>query len=159
MAAGHLNEHDLSAGPELANAVDHQHVRQRPALPGPGNDVADAALGHARIVFQKQGLHIVFADQAGLVRAHEIFGARLPAVGIGTVSFRGTVGSDDMASFRETLETFHVQSPWPCSLARMAATSSVMSMPTGHQVIQRPQPTQPLRPYCACQLPSLWVSH
>jgi aryl-alcohol dehydrogenase-like predicted oxidoreductase len=34
-------------------------------------------------------------------------GARLPAVGIGTVSFRGTVGSDDMAPFRETLETFH----------------------------------------------------
>jgi aryl-alcohol dehydrogenase-like predicted oxidoreductase len=34
-------------------------------------------------------------------------GARLPAVGIGTVSFRGTVGSDDMAPFREALETFH----------------------------------------------------
>ena len=34
-------------------------------------------------------------------------GVRLPAVGIGTVSFRGTVGSDDMAPFRETLETFH----------------------------------------------------
>ena len=43
----------------------------------------------------------------------------------------------------ETLETFHVQSPWPCSLARMAATSSLMSMPTGHQVMQRPQPTHP----------------
>jgi hypothetical protein len=28
--------------------------------------------------------------------------------------------------------------------ARSAAASSVMSMPTGHQAMQRPQPTQPL---------------
>jgi aryl-alcohol dehydrogenase-like predicted oxidoreductase len=34
-------------------------------------------------------------------------GVRLPAVGIGTVKFRGTVGTDAMAPFRETLETFH----------------------------------------------------
>ena len=30
---------------------------------------------------------------------------------------------------------------------RMAATSSVMSIATGHQVMQRPQPTQPETPY------------
>jgi hypothetical protein len=34
-------------------------------------------------------------------------------------------------------------SPSCCSMAR---TSSVISMPTGHQVILRPQPTQPLVP-------------
>ena len=38
-------------------------------------------------------------------------GARLPAVGIGTVSFRGTVGSDDMAPF-----SFQVISVWHHSL-------------------------------------------
>ena len=31
------------------------------------------------------------------------------------------------------------------SVARIAASSSVTSMPTGHQVMQRPQPTQPER--------------
>ena len=35
----------------------------------------------------------------------------------------------------------------PPSEARIAATSSVMSMPTGHQVMQRPQPTHPEVPY------------
>ena len=29
------------------------------------------------------------------------------------------------------------------AVARIAAASSVMSIPTGHQVMQRPQPTQP----------------
>jgi hypothetical protein len=43
--------------------------------------------------------------------------------------------------------------------AQIAVASSVMSMPTGHQAMQRPQPTQPERPYWSCQPPSLWVSH
>ena len=34
-------------------------------------------------------------------------GKRVPAVGIGTVKFRGTPGSAEMAPFRETLEVFH----------------------------------------------------
>ena len=41
----------------------------------------------------------------------------------------------------------------------MAATSSVMSIATGHQVMQRPQPTQPELPNWSIQVPSLWVSH
>ena len=44
-------------------------------------------------------------------------------------------------------------------VARIAATSSVMSMPTGHHVMQRPQPTQPELSNWSCQVPSLWVSH
>ncbi len=40
-----------------------------------------------------------------------------------------------------------------------AATSSVMSMPTGHHTMHRPQPTQPELPNWSCQVPSLWVSH
>ena len=36
-------------------------------------------------------------------------------------------------------------SSWRDSFLRMAATSSVTSMPTGHHVMQRPQPTQPRR--------------
>ena len=43
--------------------------------------------------------------------------------------------------------------------ARMARTSSVMSMPTGHQVMQRPQPTQPDEPNWSHQVASLWVIH
>src|SRR5260370_28723607 len=44
-------------------------------------------------------------------------------------------------------ECVHHASPFSvlvtCSLARSARTSSVRSMPTGHQVMQRPQPTHP----------------
>jgi len=36
--------------------------------------------------------------------------------------------------------------PGPTSVARIAAASSVMSIATGHQVMQRPQPTQPELP-------------
>ena len=43
--------------------------------------------------------------------------------------------------------------------SRIAATSSVMSMPTGHQVMQRPQPTQPEEPNWSYQVASLWVIH
>ena len=43
--------------------------------------------------------------------------------------------------------------------ARMAATSSVMSMPTGHEVRQRPQPTQPDVPNWSIQEASLCVIH
>ena len=47
-----------------------------------------------------------------------------------------------------------------CSpVARIAATSSVMSIPTGHHVMHLPQPTQPELPNWSCQVPSLWVSH
>ncbi len=45
------------------------------------------------------------------------------------------------------------------SLARMAAASSVMSMPTGHQVMHRPQPTQPEVPNWSIQEANLCVSH
>src|SRR5512132_1051013 len=40
----------------------------------------------------------------------------------------------------------------------IAAASSVMSIPTGHQAMQRPQPTQPELPNWSCQVPSLCVS-
>src|ERR1019366_296523 len=54
--------------------------------------------------------------------------------------------------------------PWSFSPAeavapRMAPTSSVMSMPTGHQVMQRPQPTHPELPNWSIQDASLWVIH
>ena len=45
------------------------------------------------------------------------------------------------------------------SLCRIARTSSVMSMPTGHQVMQRPQPTQPEVPNWSIQVASLCVIH
>ena len=45
------------------------------------------------------------------------------------------------------------------ALSRMAATSSVRSMPTGHQVMQRPQPTQPETSNWSIHEASLCVSH
>ena len=45
------------------------------------------------------------------------------------------------------------------SAARIAATSAVRSMPTGHQVMQRPQPVQPEVPNWSIQPASLCVSH
>ena len=41
----------------------------------------------------------------------------------------------------------------------MAASSSRTSIPTGHQVMHRPQPTQPEQPNWSCQVANLWVSH
>jgi len=41
----------------------------------------------------------------------------------------------------------------------MARNSSVMSMPTGHHVTQRPQPTQPEVPNWSTQFASLCVIH
>ena len=41
----------------------------------------------------------------------------------------------------------------------MTASSSRTSMPTGHQAMHRPQPTQPLEPNWSHQVENLWVSH
>src|SRR5208283_3587995 len=45
------------------------------------------------------------------------------------------------------------------SLSRMAPVSTVISIPTGHQVMQRPQPTQPETPNWSIQVASLCVTH
>src|ERR1039457_2287556 len=45
------------------------------------------------------------------------------------------------------------------SVARIADTSSVMSMPTGHRAIPRPPPTHPEVPNWSYQVASLWVIH
>ena len=42
---------------------------------------------------------------------------------------------------------------------RSAATSAVMSIPAGHHVMHRPQPTQPIEPNWSCHEPSLWLIH
>ena len=46
-----------------------------------------------------------------------------------------------------------------CSFSRMALTSSVISIATGHHVIHRPQPTQPDVPNWSIHVASLCVSH
>ena len=46
-----------------------------------------------------------------------------------------------------------------CQSPTNALTSSVRSIPTGHQVIQRPHPTQPDAPNWSIQLAILCVSH
>ncbi len=46
----------------------------------------------------------------------------------------------------DAFEPFHGVAPYRDSLSRMARASSVMSMPTGQQVMQRPQPTRPELP-------------
>ena len=45
------------------------------------------------------------------------------------------------------------------TIAASAAISSVRSIPTGHQVTQRPQPTHPDEPNWSCQVTSLCSSH
>ena len=62
------------------------------------------------------------------------------------------------------LDALHRRTPYVGSaagagFARIAETSSVMSIPTGHQVMQRPQPTQPEVPNWSIQVASLWVIH
>src|SRR5271169_3051019 len=48
---------------------------------------------------------------------------------------------------------------FPASLCRMARASSVISMATGHHVMQRPHPTQPEVPNWSIQVASLCVIH
>ena len=49
--------------------------------------------------------------------------------------------------------------PVGASAGAMARSSSRTSMPTGHQAMQRPQPTQPDEPNWSHQVANLWVSH
>lgn len=65
----------------------------------------------------------------------------LRAVRIGQPSGRKRLQADFLRC-----HDFPSFTPWS-TLPRMAATSSVMSMATGHQVMHRPQPTQPETPY------------
>src|SRR5581483_1655624 len=60
-----------------------------------------------------------------------------------------------LPGLRQFVEEVHVK---PASRAS-AEVSSVMSMPTGHQTMHRPHPTQPASPNWSCQVPSLWLSH
>ena len=54
------------------------------------------------------GLSPLLADTTDLLEVTvPSSGVRVPAVGIGTVKFRGAVGTANMKPFRETLETFH----------------------------------------------------
>ena len=53
----------------------------------------------------------------------------------------------------------HRSSLGAASVARIAAASSVMSIATGHQVMQRPQPTHPDVPNWSIQVASLCVIH
>src|SRR5271165_2271541 len=53
----------------------------------------------------------------------------------------------------------HIVASLAVGCSRMSRTSSVMSMPTGHQVMHRPQPTQPEEPNWSIQVASLWVIH
>src|ERR1019366_5852854 len=53
----------------------------------------------------------------------------------------------------------HLDRPRRPSVARIAAASSVMSIPTGHHAMQRPHPTQPDSSNWFHQVESLWVIH
>ena len=54
------------------------------------------------------GWGALMADSHGLIEVTiPSSGRKVPAVGIGTVSFRGAPGTAEMAPFRETLEVFH----------------------------------------------------
>jgi len=59
----------------------------------------------------------------------------------------------------DALEPFYDRLLQRVALLRIARTSSVISMPTGHHVMQRPQPTQPEVPNWSNQVASLWVIH
>ena len=58
-----------------------------------------------------------------------------------------------------TVEDLRAAHSAGASVARIARTSSVRSMPTGHHVMHRPQPTQPDVPNWSIHVASLWVIH
>src|SRR5579875_9375 len=111
--------------------------------------------GHAAMPDQMEGIRrFALADQVL---------ARLEARISGAAADEGTeipaqAGEERMLA-DDAFKAFHGLSPQGGALSRMAATSSVMSMPTGHQVMQRPQPTHPDVPNCSIHVASLWVIH
>ena len=66
--------------------------------------------------------------------------------------------TEEAAAIRAT-DLGPAAAPSRASLARMAAASSVMSIATGHHVMQRPQPTQPELPNWSIHVASLCVIH
>ena len=100
-----------------------------------------------------------YADHVELPR-HE------PISGVQTGIVEGHAQGDDVRRLRHAFDDARagrhgeMRVPFDGIQERhRACTSSRGSMPTGQAVMQRPQPTQPLRPNCSCQVANLWVSH
>src|SRR5512143_3540537 len=76
------------------------------------------------------------------------------------VEVRGAQVLEEGVLAEDLLEGVHRHGLLPCASPwRSARASAVMSMPTGHHVMQRPQPTQPETPNWSCHVASLCVIH
>ena len=71
----------------------------------------------------------------------------------------GSTSASGAGARPSTGESGHGMGPFGANTGAMAASSSRTSMPTGHQAMQRPQPTHPLEPNWSHQVENLWVSH
>ena len=175
---------DRDRGRAAESARDHHHVMSfcrthRPAAsegaaqtdavadPERGQAMGDPAERADGVAQDSAGLGVRHHGDRDLTRAMQVQHVELPRQKVvrrivGQAKFQGKgigrfLGTpDDLGLTRQV--GVHA-SPPDSSPSQIAAASCVISIPTGHQVMQRPQPTQPLRPYCSCQLPSLWVSH
>ncbi len=172
-----FNGFQRPGGPEGAADPDHVANLETAGSPGHVTDMADGVdeqtIGSFEIRTHRDGSFTV----AGDVQHVELSRLEMIAVldfGIGELELEsGHPFSlrDDLDDFRPVgQEQFIVvtgavrgsideRGGHAFTSARMAATSSVRSIPAGHQVIQRPQPTQPSTSNCSFQVPNLWVNH
>src|SRR6056297_1402008 len=122
----------------LATAQDEATDGQFPLARGcrHGCDVLDVQIGTERVPRQYHPQEVgITGGQSGL----SLLGHHPSCSGLGTMG--------------------HGAAPASSEVRRITSTSSVRSMPTGHQVRHRPQPTHPEVSNWSIQVASLWVSH
>ncbi len=128
----------------VVNRLDHDLAARRDEVPDGDRAVADDVEAVGGVALAEDRLALLEVDVAPA--AGDERRGPPPSCRRRTASGRGARQAAVAALFSS------------CSVFR-AATSSVMSIPTGHHVMQRPQPTQPDVSNWSCHVPSLCVSH
>ncbi len=144
--------HDQPATSPGMQGLDDDRLAGRHRDLDPDCAVADREEGVGGLPLPEQVLALIGDD----VRAAT--GQKLQVLGVQPLEERdlGQQVGDRLQAASSSPPSTGAPAP---SVARIAAASSVMSIATGHQAMQRPQPTQPEVPNWSIQLASLCVIH
>ena len=91
------------------------------------------------------------------VTVSTVSGTTEPTVAIACVA--GSTRASGAGARPSAGDSGHGIGPFGAKTGAIAASSSRTSMPTGHQAMQRPQPTHPVEPNWSHQVENLCVSH
>ena len=123
---------------------------------GPLDQRRDAVLQQAWAQAALQRLHREVCEPRGIAEAGDLLlGLHEPQPAVGTRDPAQRGIRQTPTQLREQLERQAACDADPAS----AAASAPRSMPTGHHVTHRPQPTQPVAPNWGCQVASLCAAH